>query len=293
MGQTKKGLGRGLEALLGDLESPFTEDGTGEASKEVAEISIKLIKPNKSQPRKTFDQEKIEELAASIKEHGVIQPIILRKSGEGYEIVAGERRWRASREAGLKEIPAIVRDITDRENMIFAIIENLQREGLNPVEEAEGFQEMIEQYNLTQEEVSKSVGKSRPYITNQLRLLKLPVEIRKMLTEGQITTGHAKVLITINDEERQIALAEEIILKGLSVRALEKLIKGQTEKNKPAKTLKSKTPEAELLERELETKLGTKIKITENGNNGAIEVRYFSIEDRDRIIEMMMKIKTK
>ncbi len=291
MGQTKKGLGRGLEALLGDMESPFAETEGGEELRDVKEISLDLIKVNKSQPRKTFDKEKIEELAVSIKEHGVIQPILVRKAGKGFEIVAGERRWRASREAGLKKIPAIVREISDRENMIFAIIENLQREGLNPVEEAEGFREMMEQYNLTQEEVSKSVGKSRPYITNQLRLLKLPKEIRKMLIEGKLSTGHAKVLITISEPDRQIVLAEEVISKGLSVRALERMTKEKSEKDGTKKASPSKSPEAKLLERELESKLGTKTEITENGNNGKIEIKYFSLEDRDRIVELMMKIK--
>ncbi len=294
MAQNKKGLGRGLEALLGEIETPNLN--VEDISKEgIDEISIDLIKPNKHQPRKTFDKEKIEELAVSIKEHGIIQPIILRKAGQGYEIVAGERRWRAAREAGLKKVPGIIRDLTDRENMIFAIIENLQREGLNPVEEAEGFQEMIEIYNLTQEEVSKSVGKSRPYITNQLRLLKLPKVVRELLSAGKISTGHGKVLSSIDSEKRQIKLAEEIVEKGLSVRETENLCKegeglAKEKKEKKPASGKTKSPEGELLERELKEKLGTQIEITEMGKNGKIEIKYFSLEERDRIIERLMKI---
>ncbi len=293
--QKKTGLGRGLEALLGEIEAPDFDTEQGKASSGVQEIKIDMIKPNKHQPRKVFEKEKIDELAASIKEHGIIQPIIVRKANEGYEIVAGERRCRAAREAGLKEIPAIVRDLTDRENMIFAIIENLQREGLNPIDEAEGFQEMINQYELTQEEVSKSVGKSRPYITNQLRLLKLPVKVRELLKTGELTAGHGKVLISIEDENFQLEVVNEIIERGLSVRETEKKIKQQNskeneDKERTKEKKKEKTPEARLLERELEEKIGTKINITEMGKNGKIEILYFSLEERDRIVEVLKKV---
>ena len=290
--QKKTGLGRGLEALLGEIESPIIKDSGSAPLNGIEKIKIDKIKGNKNQPRKTFDQEKIAELADSIREHGIIQPIIIRKVKGGYEIVAGERRWRAAREAGLKEVPCIIRDLTDRENMIFSIIENLQREGLNPIEEAEGFQEMIKVYNLTQEEVSKSVGKSRPYITNQLRLLKLPKEIRKLLVRGVISTGHAKVLSSVTDEKKQIRLADEIANRNLSVRDTERLVKEDDEpkvkKNKKENVKKS--PEARLLERELEEKIGTKIEIVETGNNGKIIINYFSKEERDRIVEKIQNI---
>jgi len=223
----KKGLGKGLDALFANTEINTKEisvTNTADATDNgISYININDIKPNEGQPRKTFDDEKINELADSIQEHGLIQPIVLRKSGKGYEIVAGERRWRACRKAGLKEIPCIIKELTDEENMLIAIIENMQREDLNPIEEAEGLNQMIVTYGLTQAEVSKSVGKSRPYITNALRLLKLPSEIREMLSEGKLTTGHARAIAGVSSKAEQIRIAEKVIKEGLSVREIEKL----------------------------------------------------------------------
>ena len=216
-----KGLGKGLDALFGDAEvapaakkptqkkkqtAVKTEESPSEDSG-VLYVSIDDIKPNSSQPRKTFDEEKLEELAASIERHGVIQPLVLRRLGKGYEIVAGERRWRAARIAGLKEIPCIVKELSHEENMLLAIIENMQREDLNPIEEAEGIRQMIDTYGLTQEQVSYSVGKSRPYISNSLRLLKLPDKVQELAAEGKISTGHARALAGVKNRQTQIELA--------------------------------------------------------------------------------------
>ncbi len=289
MVQKKKGLGRGLEALLGEAKVMEEDNVSVQEIAGVEEVSIHAIKTSEFQPRKNFDKEKIEELAESIREHGIIQPIIVRKKGDGYEIVAGERRWRASREAGLKKVPVIVKEISDRDHMLFAIIENVQREELNPIEEAASFEQMIKKYDLTQEEVSKSVGKSRPYISNQLRLLKLPEAAREYVAEGKVSAGHAKVLISIKDEEKLNSLAKEVAEKGISVRELENRLKEKPVKAKK-KDIKAKTPEAKLLERELKEKFGTKVEILENGKNGKIEINYFNKEERERIIEILMKI---
>ena len=201
MAAKNRGLGRGLDALFADqapIINPESENKNKTTDKEgirtenaIVYININDIKPNENQPRKNFDENKIAELAASITEHGIIQPLVVRRNKSGYEIVAGERRWRASRKAELKEVPCIIRDFDDEQNMLIAIIENMQREDLNPIEEAEGLNQMIKTYGMTQEEVSKSVSKSRPYITNALRLLKLPENIQSMVTEGKLTTGHA------------------------------------------------------------------------------------------------------
>jgi ParB family chromosome partitioning protein len=297
------GLGRGLEALFEDtslIEEVSVED---EASSEKSDkgssngvnyLDINEMKPNASQPRKTFDENKISDLAESIKLHGLIQPIIVRPVDDGYEIVAGERRWRAARKAGLNAIPCIVRNLTDRENMLFAIIENMQREDLNPIEEAMAFSAMMTEYALSQDEVSKSVGKSRPYITNSLRLLKLPLEIRNMVSEGHLSGGHARAIAGVQNEERQIELARLAADGGLSVRALEQLIaespeKQEKNKNKPEK--KVKAPEILNVENELKEVLGTKVSLPANTKKGKIEISFFSQDELERLIEMLKSIK--
>ena len=223
-----RGLGRGLEALFGEVEiETSAESGIeSEASeikkqenRKVAEnsvvfIDIHEIKPNENQPRKNFDEDKIAELANSILEHGIIQPIVVRKKAKGYEIVAGERRYRAARKAELKTVPCLVRELTDEQNMLLAIIENMQREDLNPIEEAQAIEKMIDTYGLTQEQVSKSLSKSRPYIANALRLLKLPEKIQDMITEGMLSPGHARALVAVKDEKKQLALAAEDRARG-------------------------------------------------------------------------------
>lgn len=305
-----RGLGKGLDALFGDVEvslerkpterveeKPATilpKDKTEEekpAAGTIAYININDIKPNASQPRKTFDEEKLEELAASIEEHGLIQPIVLRKVDNGYEIVAGERRWRAARKIGIKEIPCIVKELTDEENMLLAIIENMQREDLNPIEEAEGLRQMIDTYGLTQEQVSKSVGKSRPYIANCLRLLKLPQAILDYISGGQLSAGHAKVLAGLDDENKQMELAENTIKQGWSVRQLEKTAREEKAPVRNPRKAKPKNANVKRVEEDLKEALGTKVILNQKGSKGKIEIEFYSKEELERLIEMLKTLR--
>ena len=301
-----RGLGRGLDALFGDVEvsiEPKTEvnennklvDKKDFADKKaldggISYVSINDIKPNSNQPRKTFDEEKLDELAASIKEHGMIQPIVLRNVDNGYEIVAGERRWRAARKVGIKEVPCIIKELTDEENMLLAIIENMQREDLNPIEEAEGISQMIDTYGLTQEQVSKSVGKSRPYITNALRLLKLPESIKRYVADGTLTTGHAREIVSAGDIDRQEALAEAAVKEGLSVRQVEKLAKESKNKTKAKARPKQKTADVRRVENDLKDALGTKVTLNQKGKKGRIEIEFYSKEELERLIELLKSL---
>lgn len=290
MAAKKKGLGKGLESLLMSTDISVDDTVDDENIEGLSRLDIDDIKPNENQPRKTFDPEKIEDLANSIKEHGVIQPLVVRKVETGYEIVAGERRWRAARQAGLKEIPCIVRELSDEQNMLFAIIENMQREDLNPIEEAEGLERMITNFGMTQSEISKSVGKSRPYITNSLRLLKLPNEIKDMMVDGKLTTGHGRALITIEDEDKAIEIAKKVAKEGLSVRKIEELANEKKKKRgKPAKRA-PKSPDVLLVERELKDVLGTKVNLNMTGNKGVIEIECYSKDEANRIIEMLKSL---
>lgn len=325
-----RGLGKGLDALFGDVEVSLQRPAAGDqpqvhedinnitAAKDrkdgassgshkadkksdensfseaggITYIDINDIKPNTNQPRKTFDEEKLEELAASIEAHGLIQPLVLRKAEKGYEIVAGERRWRASRLIGIKEIPCIIRELTDEENMLLAIIENMQREDLNPIEEAEGLRQMIDTYGLTQEQVSKSVGKSRPYIANSLRLLKLPAAIIQFVSDGELSAGHAKVLAGLEDEKTQTLLAEESIKKSLSVRQLEHLLRQDKAKGKSVARVKVKNANVKKVEDDLKEALGTKVTLNQNkkGNKGKIEIEFYSKDELERLIELLKKL---
>lgn len=304
-----RGLGKGLDALFGDAEVTLerkpaavnesraavpakTEEKKEEpAAGGITYIDINDIKPNENQPRKTFDEEKLEELAASIAEHGLIQPVVLRKSGKGYEIVAGERRWRAARKIGIKELPCIIKELTDEENMLLAIIENMQREDLNPIEEAEGIKQMIDTYGLTQEQVSKSVGKSRPYIANCLRLLKLPASVVDYVAEGELSAGHAKVIAGIEDEDKQLKLAEETIKYGWSVRQLEKMAKEEKAPAKKPRKTAAKNANVKRVEEDLKAALGTKVTLNQKGSKGKIEIEFYSKEELERLIEMLKSIK--
>lgn len=302
MAKKARGLGKGLDALFGDMEVSVEPSSKEEESSEVHDIEaaethegikyidINNIKPNANQPRKTFDEGKLEELADSIREHGLIQPLVVRKSTNGYEIVAGERRWRAARKIGIKEIPAIVRELSDEENMLLAIIENMQREDLDPIEEAEGISQMIETYGLSQEQVSKSLGKSRPYITNQLRLLKLPEEIRKMVSDGRLSSGHVRALITIDDEEKQIKLAVQAVEQGLSVRQVEALAKANKNVKKSKAAKKKKSADVKRVEEDLKVALGTKVNLNQNGKKGKIEIEFYSKDELERLIELLKSL---
>lgn len=277
----KAGLGKGLDALF--LDNSTEEKGT-------VMLNINDIEPKRDQPRKTFDEQALSELADSIALHGVIQPLLVRPlSDGGYQLIAGERRWRASRLAGLTEVPVVVREMSDSEAMELALIENLQREDLNPIEEAEGFSLLMQTYNLTQEQAAQRVGKSRPAVANALRLLTLPEKVLEMVKEGTLSSGHARTLLPITDEKTCIKTAEEIIKKGLSVRETERLVKTIID---PKKKQEKKAPKRDSYYDECELaimqELGRKAKITATkGNKGTIELEFFSKSDLQSILEAL------
>ena len=279
-----KGLGRGLNSL-------FDEAPDEEESDNVVSLKINSIEPNKNQPRKQFDKEKLDALTESIKEHGLIQPIIVVKNNDMYKIVAGERRWRAAKKAGLTEIPVVIRNYTDSEVAQIALIENLQREDLNPIEEAIGYQSLINDYNMTQEAVSSRIGKSRSAIANSIRLLSLDKPIQSKLISGEITSGHARALLSIENTDIRMTVLDNIISKGLNVRQAEALAKqlqnAKLEKNKP---IINEQVKAQLDESEngLSSRLGTKVKLIHNNKRGKIEIEYFGNDDLERILNLIM-----
>jgi len=286
----KKGLGRGLGALL---DAGAVVETTTETEKDVKKIKITQIEPNKTQPRTAFDEEKIEELADSIREYGLIQPIVVKLNKNGfYTIIAGERRWRACRLAGLKEIPAVIKDVSEQTEKEITLIENIQREDLNPLEEAAGIKELIDVYGLTQDEVAKKIGRSRPAVANILRLLNLPAEIQQLVKEEKLSQGHARALLAVENKERAQEIAKLIIAHDMSVRQTESYIAGLSK----VKTVKKPTKEEmemkryiKSLEESLSSELGTKIKIVNKKNKGRIEIPYSSSEDFDRIIALIKK----
>ena len=276
----KKALGRGLSALINTEES---------REENLTELKINEIEPNINQPRKNFDDEKLIQLAESIKQHGIVQPIVVKKEKDTYKIVAGERRWRAARIAGLKTVPVIIKDLTDKQLMEIALIENLQREDLNPIEEAEAYENLIKEYNMTQEEISKIVGKSRSAIANSIRLLGLVDEVRDFLINGEISSGHARALLAIENGELQIKAAKEVIKRGLNVRETESLVKRYL-KEKSEKTAKVKSEELIEIEERFKDIFGTKVKISPNNKKGKIMIEYYSSDELERIIELIMGI---
>ena len=276
----KKGLGRGLDALLGDYTQPTPEG--------VQELDIHLIDTNAGQPRKDFDQEKLQELADSIRQHGVVQPILLRQNGERYVIVAGERRFRAARLAGLEKVPAIVKDLDEAQVMEVALIENLQREDLNPIEEAAAIRFLMQQHDLTQEEVSKRLSKSRPAIANSLRLLTLPEPVQAYLRNGKLQAGHARALAGLQDPEAQAVLADKIVGEGLSVRAAESLAREQGQKPPRQKKEPPATdPDLAAAEASLREWLGTKVSIQGNSQRGRIVIEYYNAELLQGIYDLL------
>lgn len=278
----KKGLGKGLGALITSAE---TEDNG------VREIRINEVEPNIGQPRKNFNDEKLAQLAQSIKQHGIVQPLIVQRDGSKYKIVAGERRWRAARIAGLRTVPVIIRDLSNKQVMEIALIENLQREDLNPIEEAEAYDKLMNEYSMTQEEIAGTVGKSRPAIANSLRLLNLQDKIRIRLIDGELTTGHARALLAIEDQELQLRAADEIIKKELNVRETEQLVKRLTQQ-KQIKKKKEDDVEYLAIEERLREVLGTKVKIMNNKNKGKIMIEYYSLDELDRLISLVEEIDT-
>jgi ParB family chromosome partitioning protein len=275
----KFGLGKGLGALI-------PEDDILEEKNTITNIEMNLIKANEDQPRKNFDEEKIEQLAESIKEHGVVQPIVLKKDNDTYIIVAGERRWRAAKSIGLKEIPAIVMDLTDKQVLEISLIENIQREDLNPIEEALAYKKLIEEFNLTQEELSKRIGKSRTAVTNVLRLLNLDERVQEYIIDGVITEGHGRALLSVTDKDTQFIIAQTIIDESLNVRDTEKLIKNLGKEKKNLNKEKENIYHSDIRSK-LETYFGTKVSLVNKKNKGKIEIEFYSEEDLQRILDIL------
>lgn len=293
----RKGLGKGIDAMISG-DNTKTKQVVKEVVKEVDTIDINKIEPNNNQPRKNFNEDKIHELAESIKQHGLIEPLIVQKGKKGfYTIIAGERRWRAAREAGVKEIPVVVKDYSDQQVMEIALIENIQREDLNAIEEAEAYDRLIRDFNLKQDEVAERVSKSRVAITNSLRLLKLDERVREMIIEDKIKSGHARALLGVSNGDEQYKLAVMIFDNSMSVRETEKMVKKYlADKKKPVKEVREKDTQTELIYKDYEEKLksviGTKVNINNKGKGkGKIEIEYFSADEFDRIMTMMMAMK--
>ncbi len=289
----KRGLGRGLGALLGDAPVPTAPAAPGVAGGEVVrQIPVDRVRPNPHQPRKTFDPAGLEELKASILEHGVLVPILVRELADGYELVAGERRWRASAAAQRSTIPAIVRPSTDRQSLEVAIIENLQRENLNPLEEAAGIAQLIEAHDFTQEQVAQRLGKARTTVTNALRLLTLPEGIKALLAEGRLSAGHAKALLAAPEDAR-MELAQRVASEGLSVRALERVVASllAPAPEKPLAPPKERTLSAEDrdFESRLRTKFGAPVALRRTGPGGSVEIKFTSETDLIRIAEILLE----
>ena len=286
MNDKRKALGRGLEQLFNDeglnfdtIENSIIEEA--KTNDQIVEIDLSELRANPYQPRKNFDEEALNELASSIKEHGVFQPIIVKKSIKGYEIIAGERRFRASKLAGMQTIPAIVKDFSDEEMMQIALLENLQRENLTSIEEAKAYKSIIESMNITQDELAKKVGKSRSHVTNILGLLKLPASVQDMVLYNKLSMGHARVLSKLDDPKTIEDLAQRVITEDLSVRKLESLVYDNEEKE--VRTKKNTNNEYKYMENFLKEKLGTNVKI----NNNKISIKFSNVQDLNRILEIM------
>lgn len=281
----KGGLGRGLGALINENLIDDPEDDKNK----IKLVSINDIRPNDEQPRKSFDNEKLATLAESIKQHGIIQPLVLMKKENIYVIVAGERRWRAAKLIGLKEIPSVIMDLNNSELLEVSLIENIQREDLNPIEEANAYKKLLEDFKLTQEVLGKRIGKSRTVITNAIRLLNLDIRVQGYLIDGVITEGHAKALLGVEDNNIQYELAQKIIDEGLSVRQIEKIIKeiqAGKKKNNDSKDEKIDSYITDIRNR-LEEMFGTKVNLKNNKNKGKIEIEYYSNDDLQRIIDIL------
>ncbi len=285
-----KGLGKGLNALMQlNIHDEDQETHKDEVVAGFLEMDISLIKANPSQPRKLFDQTAIESLAQSIKTYGLIQPITVSKKGDFFEIIAGERRFRASQIAGINKVPVIIKDISHREKLEISLVENIQRENLNTIEEALAYQSLIETYNLTQDQLSDRIGKSRSAITNTLRLLSLEIKIQKYIIDGAVTPGHARAILSLEDKSEQINFCDYIIKNELSVRESEKAAKNwKAEKRNLKQQSVVKFPiELKNAQQKIEEKFQTKVTITGNENKGKIQIEYFTIEDLERILEIL------
>ena len=298
----KRGLGKGLDSLIPTnvmMESEVKHATVSTASSPEEEkdgtlmVKLSKVEPNREQPRKNFDEDSLQELAESLKQFGMLQPILVQNRGDYYEIIAGERRWRAAKIAGLKEVPVIVRELTDQEIVEISLIENIQREDLNPIEEAQAYKRLLTEFHLKQDEVAERVSKSRTAVTNSMRLLKLDERVQQMVIDEMLTTGHARALISIEDRDLQFQMANQIFDNKLSVRETEKLVRKLGEEKE--ETTKTKEADVEIIYRNLEEKvkeiLGTKVQISHKKNNsGKIEIEYYSNEELERIIELLESV---
>lgn len=276
-------LGQGLENIFGDgIEDLISNIEEGSSLQSSTQIPISSIRPNPYQPRKVFDEKALAELAASIEEHGIFTPLLLRQSVQGYEIIAGERRFRAAKKVGLDSVPAIIVDFNDEQMMEIAILENVQREDLNAIEEANAYKNLMDRLGYTQEILAKRVGKSREYCANVLRLLKLPLEVQDMVSKGKLSLGHVRPLITLEDEDEIVEIAQKIIAQKMSVREVERYIK-QLHEDKPPKKVKTKDPNLTSVENYMEQRLQTKVTV----ENKKITIRYNDVDDLNRILELL------
>ncbi|WP_455721431.1 ParB/RepB/Spo0J family partition protein [Agathobacter sp.] len=292
----KKGLGKGLDSLITDKVTKPVKPKSEHAADAVM-MDIKKVEPNREQPRKKFDEDALIELSESIKQFGILQPLLCQERDDYYEIIAGERRWRAAKMAGLKQVPVIIKKLTDQQIMEISLIENIQREDLNPIEEALAYKRLIEDFKLKQDEVAERVSKSRTAVTNSMRLLKLNEKVQQMVIDEMLTTGHARALLGIEDQELQYTLAQQIFDQKLSVRDTEKLVKSLQNNKKKSKAEKTVDPQMEAVYKELEERLkktmGTKVLINrKNDKAGKIEIEYYSHEELDRIIDLIGTIHT-
>ncbi len=298
MAVKKKGLGAkglGINALINNELEDMSQPKTDEA---VLELELDMIEPNRKQPRKYFDETGLEELPASLKTYGMIQPVVVKKTGDYYELIAGERRWRAAKIAGLEKIPVVIRDWAESEAFEAALVENLQREDLNPMEEAESYQRLQEEFSLSQEQIAEKVGKSRSAVTNSLRLLQLDPRVRNFVVENKLAGGHARTLLSITNGDLQFELAEQVIEEGLSVRAVEALVKARLQKAEKAAEKTEDVPKADesayrAIEDDLKAILSTKVKLKPMGlgkrNKGKIEIEYYSDEDLERLLALLKR----
>ncbi|MCA0151316.1 ParB/RepB/Spo0J family partition protein [Rossellomorea vietnamensis] len=276
-----KGLGKGINALFTNMQTTQNEES-------VQEVSLKEIRPNPYQPRKIFEPQAIEELKESILEHGILQPIIVRKSIKGYEIVVGERRYRAATAAKLETVPVVVRELNEQQMMELAVLENLQREDLTPIEEGAAYQMLMDKLNLTQEELAKRLGKSRPHIANHIRLLSLPAPVQELISEGKLSMGHGRALLGLKDKKKLSMIVNRILKESLNVRQLEKIIQ-EANDNVPRETKKNERKDVFIQEQEslLRERFGTTVTIKQSKKKGKIELEFFSKEDLDRILELL------
>lgn len=303
MAVKRSGLGKGLDSLIPDKavnKSATTEKKEEKSEKNVNEsgeqlVPINQVEPNREQPRKEFDEDALLELADSIKQYGILQPLIVQKRKDYYEIIAGERRWRAAKKAGLKEVPVIIREYTDQQVVEISLIENIQRENLNPIEEAMAFKKLLEEFNLKQDEVAERVSKSRTAVTNSMRLLKLSEKVQQMIVDEMITTGHARALLALDDEEQQYILANKIFDEKLSVRETEKLVKALKNPKKEDTTKEVEDKNSFIyadIEDKMKSVIGTKVNIHQKkSGKGKIEIEYYSQDELERIFELIMSAK--